>query len=59
MFIYTDTKLIRKRPEIQGFINFYLNNVDEEISNANSLPAEEAALNTSKLKLLKVLGRAK
>ncbi|MEO1372749.1 MAG: substrate-binding domain-containing protein [Cyanobacteria bacterium J06635_10] len=59
MFIYTDTKLIRKRPEVQGFINFYLKNVDEENNNANSLPAEEAALNTSKLKLLRVLGRGK
>lgn len=29
MFIYTDRKLIYKRPEVKGFINFYLKNVDK------------------------------
>jgi phosphate transport system substrate-binding protein len=59
MFIYADAKMIRKRPEVQGFINFYLTNVNEEVSIANSLPLEETALNTAKSKLLKVSGRAK
>ncbi len=59
MFIYADAEQIRTRPEIKGFINFYLQNIDEEVENAGSLPPEETALNTSKLKLLNVLGRAK
>ena len=59
MYIYTDAQLIRKRPEVQGFINFYLTHVDEEVKNANSLPLEETVLNTAKLQLLKVSAKAK
>lgn len=58
MYIYTDAELIRKRPEVRGFVNFYLQNVDAEVADADSLPLEETALNASKMKLLNVLGRA-
>ena len=58
MYIYTDIELIRTRPEVRGFINFYLQNVDGEVENADFLALEETALNASKMKLLNVLGRA-
>ncbi|MGB3651570.1 MAG: substrate-binding domain-containing protein [Rivularia sp. (in: cyanobacteria)] len=58
MYIYTDAKLIRTRPEVRGFVNFYLQNVDREVEDADSLALEETALNASKMKLLNVLGRA-
>jgi phosphate transport system substrate-binding protein len=58
MYIYTDAELIRTRPEVRGFVNFYLQNVDAEVEDAESLALEETALNASKLQLLNVLGRA-
>lgn len=59
MFIYADAEQIRKRPEVRGFINFYLQNVNGEVENAGSLPPEDTALKTSKQKLLNVLEGAK
>ncbi|MGB3642014.1 MAG: phosphate ABC transporter substrate-binding protein, partial [Rivularia sp. (in: cyanobacteria)] len=58
MYIYTDAELIRKRPEVRGFVNFYLQNVDAEVEDADSLALEETALNASQQKLLNVLRRA-
>ena len=58
MYIYTDAELIKKRPEVRGFVNFYLQNVDAEVEDADSLALEETALNASRMKLLNVLGRA-
>lgn len=58
MYIYTDAELIKTRPEVRGFVNFYLQNVDAEVEDADSLALEETALNASKMKFLNVLGRA-
>lgn len=56
LYIYADAKAIRKRPELEGFINYYLTYVGQEISNLGYLPVKPTVLDESKTKFLLVLG---
>lgn len=55
LFIYSDAAIIKAKPQVGEFINFYLTRVNEVISEVGYFPASEAALEEAKLKLAEVL----
>lgn len=44
LFIYSDATVMAEKPQVAGFINFYLTYVNEEIDAVGYFPASEAAL---------------
>jgi phosphate transport system substrate-binding protein len=52
LFIYSDAKIIKDKPQVAAFINFFLSYVDEEIQNVGYFPASQEALDASKQALL-------
>ncbi|HDQ34990.1 MAG TPA: phosphate-binding protein, partial [Chloroflexi bacterium] len=44
LFIYSDATIMREKPQVAAFINFYLTFVNEEIVAAGYFPASEVAL---------------
>ena len=56
LYIYADAKAIRKRPEVEGFINYYLTSVTEEVSSLGFFPVKPTLLDEAKTKFLQVKG---
>lgn len=56
LYIYADAKAIRKRPEVEGFVNYYLTYVNEEISSLGYFPLKPTVWDESKTKFLQVKG---
>ncbi|AFZ23579.1 ABC-type phosphate transport system, periplasmic component [Cylindrospermum stagnale PCC 7417] len=56
LYIYADVKAIQQRPEVKGFVNYYLTNVNEEIPNLGYFPVKATVLDESKTKFLQVKG---
>lgn len=56
LYIYADAKAIRNRPEVEGFVNYYLTYVNEEIYSLGYFPVKPTVLDESKTKFLFVLG---
>lgn len=54
LYIYADAKAIRKRPEVQGFVNYYLTSVSEEVSSLGFFPVKPTVLDEAKTKFLQV-----
>jgi phosphate transport system substrate-binding protein len=54
--IYSDTSLIRDKPQVRAFVSFLLNHVSEEIEQAGYFPLSAEELADSKLTLLEALG---
>ncbi len=48
LFIYSDAKIMREKPQVAAFIDFYLSYVNEEIVNVGYFPANEKALETGR-----------
>lgn len=48
LFIYSDAGIMKAKPQIAGFISYYLSNVDKVIDKVGYFPASTAALNESK-----------
>ncbi len=44
LFIYSDANILKEKPQVAAFIYFYLNNVDNEISDVGYFPAPDADL---------------
>ena len=44
LFMYTTAEILREKPQVAAFINFYLTYVDEEILDVGYFPAPAAAL---------------
>jgi phosphate binding protein len=47
LFIYSDANILKEKPQVAAFIYFYLNNVDNEISDVGYFPAPDADLQAS------------
>jgi phosphate transport system substrate-binding protein len=47
LFIYSDANIMKEKPQVAAFIYFYLNNVDNEISDVGYFPAPDADLKAS------------
>ncbi len=48
LFIYSDAKIMKEKPQVAAFINFYLSFVNEEIRDVGYFPASEAAIATAR-----------
>jgi phosphate transport system substrate-binding protein len=48
LFIYSDAAIMKAKPQVADFINFYLSRVNEVISDVGYFPASQAALNAAK-----------
>jgi phosphate transport system substrate-binding protein len=48
LFIYSDAAILKAKPQVAAFINFYLTNVDAEISDVGYFPASADALDKAK-----------
>lgn len=55
LFIYSDAAILKSKPQVAGFINYYLTNVNQVIEKVGYFPASDEALNASKQALLDVL----
>jgi len=47
LFIYSDAKILREKPQVAGFVNFYLTNVNEVIVPVGYFPAPADSLAAS------------
>ncbi|WP_413173028.1 substrate-binding domain-containing protein [Anabaena azotica] len=59
LYIYADAKAIWKRTEVEGFVNYYLTYVNEEIYTLGYFPVKPTVLDESKTKFLQVKGNKK
>lgn len=56
LFIYSSASIMTEKPQVADFINYYLTNVNEVISEVGYFPASDAALNAAKQALLDAMG---
>jgi phosphate transport system substrate-binding protein len=47
LFLYSDANILKEKPQVAAFIYFYLNNVDDNISDVGYFPAPDADLQAS------------
>ena len=52
LFIYSSKDVLKAKPQVAAFINFYLSFVNEEISGVGYFPASTSAINQAKQALL-------
>lgn len=52
LFIYTDAAILKEKPQVAAFVNFYLSFVNEEVIKVGYFPASPEALNQAKQNLL-------
>lgn len=57
LFIYSDATILQEKPQVAGFVNFYLSFVNEEVVGAGYFPASEEALNASRQAFLDAVGQ--
>ncbi len=55
LFLYSDAEIIKAKPQVGAFINFYLTRVNDVIGEVGYFPASDAALNESRTKLAEIL----
>ena len=55
LFIYSDANILKEKPQVAAFINFFLSYVNEEIETVGYFPASQAALNAARQALLEAL----
>lgn len=48
LYIYSDAGIMKAKPQVAAFINYYLTNVDELITDVGYFPASDEALDQSK-----------
>lgn len=57
LFIYSDAKIMKEKPQVAAFINFYLTYVNEEVLDVGYFPASEDALMQAKQNWLNAMGQ--
>ena len=48
LYIYSDAGIMAEKPQVNAFIGFYLNNVNDEVIDVGYFPAAPSALNAAK-----------
>ncbi|HOD44433.1 MAG TPA: hypothetical protein PKL21_06085, partial [Anaerolineaceae bacterium] len=48
LFIYSDANVLKQKPQVAGFINYFLTYVNEWIDDVGYFPASEEALKTAR-----------
>lgn len=56
LFIYTTASILQEKPQVAGFVNFYLTFVEEEVERVGYFPATEAAYDQARLAWLEAMG---
>lgn len=56
LFIYSTRNILAEKPQVAAFINYYLTNADEIVSEVGYFPVSTAALNAAKQDWLDVMG---
>ncbi|MFQ3683108.1 PstS family phosphate ABC transporter substrate-binding protein, partial [Roseiflexus sp.] len=56
LFIYSDAKIMKEKPQVAAFINFYLTYVNEEVLDVGYFPASTQAINVAKSNWLAAMG---
>ncbi len=57
LFIYSDAAVMASKPQVADFINFFLTNVDEEITDVGYFPASDEALTAARQNWLAAVGQ--
>ncbi|MFN8443305.1 MAG: PstS family phosphate ABC transporter substrate-binding protein [Caldilineaceae bacterium] len=57
LFLYSDAKILKDKPQVAAFINFYLSFVNEEIGKVGYFPASQEALDGAKKTFLNTTGQ--
>jgi len=57
LFIYSDANIIREKPEVAAFIDYFLTNVNDVIGEVGYFPASEEALNQARQTLADILAQ--
>lgn len=55
LYLYTDAGILRGKPQVAAFVNFYLNHINEEIREVGYFAADVAALDMARTRLLEIL----
>jgi phosphate transport system substrate-binding protein len=55
LYIYSDASILKAKPQVAGFINYFLTYVNDEIQGVGYFPASDEALNVSRQALLDAL----
>lgn len=56
LFIYSDAKIMKDKPQVAAFINFYLTYVKEEVGKVGYFPASPEVINASQQNWLDAMG---
>lgn len=56
LFIYTTASIMQEKPQVAGFVNFYLSYVEEEVERVGYFPATEEAYNGARMTWLEAMG---
>jgi len=56
LFIYSSQSIMEEKPQVADFINYYLTNVNEIVTEVGYFPASEAALNIAKANWCEAVG---
>jgi phosphate binding protein len=57
LFIYSDPKIMKEKPQVAAYINYFLSNVNDLIVDVGYFPASAAALDEAKQKWLDAMGQ--
>jgi len=57
LFIYSDATIMKEKPQVASFINFYLTYVNEEIVNVGYFPANTEVIDAAKQAWLDAIGQ--
>ncbi|MFN2199479.1 MAG: PstS family phosphate ABC transporter substrate-binding protein [Anaerolineales bacterium] len=57
LFIYSDASIMQAKPQVAGYINFFLTNVNDEILTVGYFPASAAAIDAAKQNWLDAMGQ--
>jgi phosphate binding protein len=57
LYIYSAKNILQEKPQVASFINFFLTNVNDEITDVGYFPASADALNTARQNWLEATGQ--
>ncbi|MFN2281378.1 MAG: substrate-binding domain-containing protein, partial [Anaerolineales bacterium] len=55
LFLYSTAEIMQEKPQVAGYINFFLSYVNEEITDVGYFPASDTALGLSKMLYLEAV----
>ncbi|MEM7129683.1 MAG: cytochrome c peroxidase [Chloroflexota bacterium] len=56
LFLYADSETLRTKPQVSGFLNFYLSHVSEEVTQVGYFPAGGKVIDEARIGFLATMG---